>query len=245
MIGHTEPSTWLRRAQSALVRVPLLVVFGCVYSADRWPEFGIAAYLFAGAVVAVSMAGGVFLVRRASQQTERCLEEKKAEQTSDNPFRDEAERSVPASRDVGIRPVVLGANTSLRLDQLAAISRQHVAAHMAALERLATLERAQVASVKSVTWSLLQMALDAERISAVTPIVPVLPAELSRWKMLVHNSNSFNVAAGAFEIEHFHGTTHIRILDNSRVTVEVAQQADNPDLIEKMARAGIPQRILH
>jgi hypothetical protein len=47
-----------------------------------------------------------------------------------------------------------------------------------------------------------------------------LTPELAKWKFVSRNENVFNVEAGAFAIEHFHGHTNIRVLDPSRVTVE-------------------------
>jgi hypothetical protein len=45
-------------------------------------------------------------------------------------------------------------------------------------------------------------------------------AELEKWKLVRHSDEAFNIKAGAFEIEYFHGKTNIRVLDSSRVTVE-------------------------
>jgi hypothetical protein len=44
---------------------------------------------------------------------------------------------------------------------------------------------------------------------------------LKKWYLVVQGDEAFNIAAGAFEIEHFHGKTNIRVLDTSRVSVEI------------------------
>jgi hypothetical protein len=49
-------------------------------------------------------------------------------------------------------------------------------------------------------------------------------AELEKWRLVVQGDQAFNIAAGAFEIEHFHGKTNIRVLDTSRVTVETGKR---------------------
>ncbi len=45
-------------------------------------------------------------------------------------------------------------------------------------------------------------------------------APLDAWKLVAHGDRSFNIVAGTFEIEYFHGQVNIRILDPTKVTVE-------------------------
>jgi len=47
-----------------------------------------------------------------------------------------------------------------------------------------------------------------------------LPAQLRAWELEVVDPNAFQIKAGDFEIEHFHGQTNIRVLNPSVVTVE-------------------------
>jgi hypothetical protein len=54
----------------------------------------------------------------------------------------------------------------------------------------------------------------------VIPVKPLLPDELAKWELITHGRHAFNVIAGSFEIEHFHGQTNIRVLDPLRVTLE-------------------------
>ncbi len=44
--------------------------------------------------------------------------------------------------------------------------------------------------------------------------------EAAAWNISAQGKDAFTVTAGAFEIEHFHGKTNIRVLDTSQVTVE-------------------------
>jgi hypothetical protein len=73
------------------------------------------------------------------------------------------------------------------------------------------------------------------RASTSTLVVPNIP-ELVKWKIVPHSENAFNVVAGSFEIEHFHGKTNIRILDPSHVTVEGATRGTK----SKAAAPDIP-----
>ncbi len=62
--------------------------------------------------------------------------------------------------------------------------------------------------------------------------------ELEKWLLLVQGDEAFNVAAGAFKIEHFHGRTNIRVIDTSRVTVENGKRGVSlPDALPGLALA--------
>ena len=47
-----------------------------------------------------------------------------------------------------------------------------------------------------------------------------IPEELAKWRYTSRGERAFSVTAGAFEIDHFHGHTNIRVLDPSTVTVQ-------------------------
>ena len=50
--------------------------------------------------------------------------------------------------------------------------------------------------------------------------------ELEKLKVVAHGNDAFNIVAGAFEIEFFHGRTNIRVLDSSKVTIEGANRGE-------------------
>ena len=51
-------------------------------------------------------------------------------------------------------------------------------------------------------------------------------AELEKWRIVAQGDKAFHISAGAFEIEHFHGMTNIRVIDASRVTVETSKRGE-------------------
>jgi hypothetical protein len=74
-------------------------------------------------------------------------------------------------------------------------------------------------------------------IKAVAPVT----TELAKWQLIKHNDEAFNIVAGSFEIEYFHGRTNIRVLDSSRVTVESRTRGEVSDIAPADLRPSIYQ----
>jgi hypothetical protein len=65
--------------------------------------------------------------------------------------------------------------------------------------------------------------------------------ELATWKLHEHGEEAFNIIAGAFVIEHFHGRTNIRILDSTRVTVESENRGQKSSIAPLGINAAVYQ----
>jgi hypothetical protein len=71
-----------------------------------------------------------------------------------------------------------------------------------------------------------------ERDRAVSP-------ELEKWKIIPVSKDAFNVVAGAFEIEYFHGRTNIRVLDPTSVTVEGPNRGEKSEVAPPEVRPAV------
>jgi hypothetical protein len=201
------------RGRVAFLNAMLLLAFAAAWVSDQWPQFAIPAIAFAGLVV----FGAALLLYVAAKHARACKEPppKNPEHQS---VQHETSHATPASATVerkSLWSVEVLANLYAHgraYDDEAFIS---FLAH-----RPSDIRAAYVALSQS--WPLKHG-------------LPSTPDELSKWRLIRHAPDSFNIRAGSFEIEHFHGHTNIRVLDPSRVTVEGEERGVRP----KSAPPGI------
>jgi hypothetical protein len=180
------------RLRAALLNIPLLVLFICAWAADRWPEYSAAAISFAFLVVVAEVVFLYFLSRRRTAV------------------------AVPAVFD--------DSRDECTLDDLAvatALTKSPVTSFYVSTHSVYH-SRARASEVR--TWALATIPREERFLRAMTRDAVrhalVLPRIMEEWQVSAQGDDAFSIAAGAFEIEYFHGQTNIRVLDPGRVTVE-------------------------
>lgn len=235
------------RARIVLLNASLFVLFACAWVADRWPSLAGAA-IFLGFIVVIAEAAIFYFAKNALK--------KSVPTGRELVWAEESRVSEPAEVYLHPNPIE---------PDLVTFHRHTVMANRMMVHRQAILmaklykQRARASEV--VTWALTDLEegqartlQEAERMRAVARSLQVWvdakhletwpsweatrrppSKELANWKLHHQGEEAFNITAGAFEIEHFHGRTNIRILDPSRVTVESERRGD----LSPVAPAGL------
>jgi len=244
---------------ATLLNGTLLVLFGCAWASDRWPSLLLPSLVLA-AVVVLSEAILLYSLANRARPSPEATELSANEQIQSSLYknRDREQRDAQVVQDVvGLAEYELTRKKAEEiLDLLDYHSRDVVYLRLRAsrpvtwplanvhLEELASPEFRRIGQYVIATRSTLkhlQPFLHAEPSSGGRAIFKAEPAralgrELEKWKLVQHGDDAFNIDAGAFEIEFFHGRTNIRVLDSARVTVEgknrgVAPEGAPPELV--------------
>jgi hypothetical protein len=194
------------RISVALLNAPLFLLFGAAWIADKWPNLATSAMIIAFVIAALEFATLAWLGRRARLREDRAI--------------DQVRRNVQQElADYEQRLAYYEQRYARRIRQ------QYSASHMRA-------PHLQMRASRVETWALnerwLEFQKEIERAQSL--LKHGAPSELRKWKFVSHGAEAFNIVAGAFEIEHFHGQTNIRVLDPSRVTVEGKIRGDSKSI---------------
>jgi hypothetical protein len=226
-----------------------LLLFASAWVADQWPEFTIPALVLAAVVVFGDAVLFAVLARQAASKdgASQGVQDEKRE-ISDVVFEEPEERRhadvVAAWFSSTINEQHLIALTSVEqrramVEQRRAIYRWHLhyALRQSRASRAWTLAALSEETFRALDKAQLQLWLARELFEPRRIISP----ELEKWKVVTHSKDAFNIVAGAFEIEHFHGRTNIRVLDASRVTVEGTKRGEKPKGVLPDIRPAIYQ----
>jgi hypothetical protein len=188
----------------ALLNSTLFILFAAATTADRWPDFAIPAAVVAFAVVAIEAVVFWRFVKERNQQHVGSLARESSPHLDNMVPTDTflAEPKLPKPTiDIHERRLI----AHLRHHR----QQQHVSNVMAVWA---------MAHVREERYQYLNVVKEMERRRSIT--------ELDKLKVVAHSNDAFNIVAGAFEIEYFHGRTNIRVLDSSKVTVEGAARGE-------------------
>jgi hypothetical protein len=224
------------RTRTVLLNATLFVLFGFAWLSDRWPELATTAILSACAFVAFEVILLFNFSRRDEPDAKDGAVEAAKPQATAN-----ARSNLPVAspkafpNDEALKDALYSEILESQSQALRALQRHR--AHL--------LTEAYLLHEKNVATYLLRWTTAHSREARFKFLVAVKEldrrqprlAELEKWRLLVQG-DEFNVAAGAFEIEHFHGRTNIRVLDTSRVTVETGKRGVSlPDAVPGLALA--------
>ena len=212
------------RVRLTLLNGTLLLVFVTAWVSDRWPEFTLTAIVIACAVV----LGEAILLYVSAREAAACKEPPPKVIENQHVMHDYNLPVAPAqqARLTNRAEEVI---TEFAMRQVELRYRDRLALHH---EYMPEALRPRAGRVSS--WSLGALQEDqtlclafvreyfrlARERGRLVPIRPQVPDELAKWELITHGRESFNIVAGSFVIEHFHGRTNIRVLDPLRVTVE-------------------------
>lgn len=218
------------RLRVALLNCTLLFLFACAATADRWPQLKLWALLAAACGVA-----GVTALLYVTAKNTQCRYGK--------PTLDEVEAPKTEAHSIAR---ALSLNEASANSQAEHFAKLLMAAHYEALASIQFRAKRDTAEVYLSRPRASQMAAyqfsrrAMSDLHAAGHIVlqqrsrgrlvrsAAVNSELAKWKLTEHSDDTFTVVAGAFEIEHFHGRTNIRVLDTSSVTVEAGSRGTTP-----------------
>lgn len=184
------------RGRGVLLYAALLLVFASAWASDTWPRLTVPAILFAVLVVLGEAIALVWAARRLRSN----------EMASKNTVvLDYVSRELHSS----LHSVGKWSSEHHDLDVLL-LNENQVLRYRAS---------------RPSTWAMgrgLNDELCAPIIqrSLRQPLQSQLPSPIRNWKITGESTDAFNIEAGAFEIQHFHGQTNIRVIDPDQVTVE-------------------------
>jgi len=202
------------QSRTTFLNATLFFLFVCAFVSDRWPEATTAAIVAAVLIVALQAALLLRANRTFSKELPQLAGSEKLEVST--PRRD---LDVIPPRDVAL-------TNALYLHALRGASSQ----------RLHSVQRARFYALHvKATADLLAWTVANSREDRFTYLVALKDmeksrpqlAELEKWRVFAQGDDAFHIAAGAFEIEHFHGKTNIRVIDASRVTVETEKRGES------------------
>jgi hypothetical protein len=200
------------KLRTGFLNVTLLLVFACAWVSDQWPKFATAAVALGCALAVFQIA---LLLNLGKSRNRDAHNEAKVVQTTEIPVSHIAGRS----SEVAVIPATaLALNEALYSELLHSQSRAvHALKHSHRYKANALVRHAQLLS-----WTVEHSREDRFKFLMALKGLDrrPSPSELEKWRLVVQGDEAFQIAAGAFEIEHFHGKTNIRVLDTSRVTVE-------------------------
>lgn len=225
-------SDWTR---TVLLNASLFVLFGFAWVSDRWPEFATVAILSAAAFVAIE---GFLLFKFSRRHEPNGKDEVKTVEVTHSPLTHDARNSLPtaSSNDQALKDALYYEILQSQSQSLRALQR-----HRAHLLHDAHLVQEKDFANFFLTWTTAHSREARFRfLVAIKELEHSHPklSELKKWRLVVQGDEAFNIAAGAFEIEHFHGKTNIRVLDTSRVTVETGKRGVSlPDALPGLTPA--------
>lgn len=212
------------RVRVVLLNATLLLLFASAWVSDRWPEYTLTAIVSAFIVVIGEVILLYVMAKRAASQSNsqfpvpKVVDSQRVQHDHDLPV-EVLSRDVVFQRDFGDaltehESLVLHHRYMMLHHQNNMLYALRPRASRVSTWALAALLEDQAARVVTVR----NLKIARERIAR--ELAPPISRELEKWKVVPHGDEAFNIVAGAFEIEFFHGLTNIRILDSSRVTVE-------------------------
>jgi hypothetical protein len=209
---------WTR---TVLLNASLFVLFGFAWVSDRWPELATMAILAAAGFVAIE---GFLLFRFSRRHERNGKDEVNTVEVAHSPLTHVARNSMStaSSNDQALKDALYSEILQSQSQALRALQR-----HRAHLLHDAHLVHEKDFANFFLRWTTAHSREARFRfLVAIKELEHSQPklAELKKWRLVVQGDEAFNIAAGAFEIEHFHGKTNIRVLDTSRVTVETGKR---------------------
>jgi hypothetical protein len=203
-----------------LLNASLFVLFGFAWISDRWPELATTAILAASAFVVIEG----FLLFKLSRRHERNKEEVRTVEVTNSSLTHDARSNLPtfSLNDQALKDALYSEILQSQSQALRTLQR-----HRAHLLHEGHLVHQKDFANYFLRWTTAHSREARFRfLVAVKELEHTQPklAELKKWRLIVQGDEAFNIAAGAFEIEHFHGKTNIRVLDTSRVTVETGKR---------------------
>ncbi|HEY8333605.1 MAG TPA: hypothetical protein VIQ05_07400 [Tardiphaga sp.] len=188
----------------------LFLLFGAATIADRWPGFAMHVGVLAFAVVAIEAAVFWRFVKQRNERDD--ISRSEVNNIALDHSNSYLDTKVQADMFL-MAPNLLMSSFDIHERRLLAHLRhrhQQEARHVLAAWALA--------HVREERFQYLNIVKEMERRRPIT--------ELEKLKVVAHSNDAFNIVAGAFEIEFFHGRTNIRVLDSSKVTVEGATRGE-------------------
>ncbi len=215
-LGAVQKATELRlnfitnaRLRGYVLNATLILVFGSAWVSDRWPELTVPALSFAAAFV-LAEVGLAYLAAKRMSTASKAASHEALETTVElyvsklgldyKPLVIDFERGNLVESYLKLRTT--GMDLAIEAFLLANTDYKRLSR---AIQKEALLQKLVDKSM-SQRW------------------VPPVHGDLSTWLFTEHSDKDFNLAAGAFEIQHFHGHTNIIVRDTSAVTVEKRQQ---------------------
>jgi hypothetical protein len=214
------------RVRAWLLNGILVVLFGCAWASDRWPHLVIPLIT----VGVVATIGGALLLYASFKRTraDEChrgvvaiaaepkVPRKDTSSEFDRVFFPEFDRTV--GREAVLRAALFRGDLDQLATEWSARERRHY------IHAVAYVRAARLRGSMPTTWAFAALdydhfALALRDVTTPASTKPHLP-ELAKWKLERQGDDAFNIDAGAFQIEFFHGRTNIRVLDASQVTVE-------------------------
>lgn len=190
------------RTRTVLLNGALFLLFGCAWLSDRNPNLATAGFVAAAVIVCIEVAL-LFKLRRSGEH-----------RLTAAVATEEPDALSPAHEWAALIHDEVSKKRRQALWQIHRNALAHSKVYGLDSKQLAThLVRWTVEHPREKRFQFLVAVKELERRQ------PRL-TELENWRLNVLGDEAFNIAAGAFEIEHFHGKTNIRVLDASRVTVE-------------------------
>ena len=206
----------------------LIAMFGLASAAQHWPSYTMQCLAAAIGIVCAQI-GAMYVSARRRMANDRAASDKNAA---------DAESSPPFDESIG-QLTLFGmpvADAPTSPERLVAAERLHRHYRIQNINRILELSSVPTATRLRIThpvaWQLVTRPTDLARLQMSTLAPDEIAAlveswreltsareEMNRWRVKGNGPNAFNVSAGAFEIEHFHGQTHIRVLDSSKVSV--------------------------
>jgi hypothetical protein len=193
------------RLRIALLNAPLFLLFGAAWVSDKWPNLATSAMVIAFVIAGLEFAALAWLGKRAKLIEDRAI--------------DEARRDVDHERAGYEQTLAYRERRYFRHHHLVLQLREHQLQQM----RASRVETWAFGSIPSERWLEHLVQREVERAQLLKHSGS---NELRKWKFESHGPEAFNIIAGAFVIEHFHGQTNIRVLDPSRVSVESKVRGD-------------------
>jgi hypothetical protein len=186
----------------AFLNSTLFIVFGMAWISDKWPALTLPA-LAAAFFIAVGEAAVLYFAAREGKKDGHSPQAQKSAQPMDAGVRKDNEDHLTGTGPYRIY------RRRVRTGQ----AKEWLTDHNYRLFMMGDCDQVPMHVIASepLTWVTgpIERAEAQRRFKAPEP-----------WNFVRFGENAFNIEAGAFVIEHFHGHTNIRVLDSTCVTVE-------------------------